>query len=45
MMEVEEHECCDTLEQEQGEAVRKTHEAITALREQLETQRHTHGVN
>jgi nucleoprotein TPR len=43
-MEAEEREYRETLEKEQGEAVREAHEAITALQEQLETQRHTHGV-
>jgi nucleoprotein TPR len=43
-MEAEEREYREALEKEQGEAVREAHEAITALQEQLETQRHTHGV-
>ena len=43
-MEAEEREYREALEKEQGEAVREAHEAITALQEQLETQRHAHGV-
>ena len=43
-MEAEEREYREALEKEQGEAVREAHEAITALQEQLETQRHTHDV-
>ncbi len=43
-MEAEEREYREALEKEQGEAVREAHEAITALQEQLETQRHTHNV-
>lgn len=43
-MEAEEREYRETLEKEQGEAVREAHEAITALQEQLETQRHAHDV-
>ncbi len=43
-METEEREYREALEKEQGEAVREAHEAITALQEQLETQRHTHDV-
>ena len=43
-MEAEERDYRETLEKEQGEAVREAHEAITALQEQLETQRHAHGV-
>jgi nucleoprotein TPR len=36
-METEEREYGEALEKKQGEAVRKVHEAITALEEQLET--------
>jgi nucleoprotein TPR len=43
-MEAEEREYREALEKEQGEAVREAHEAITALQEQLEAQRHTHDV-
>jgi nucleoprotein TPR len=43
-MEAEEREYREALEKEQGEAVREAHEAITALQEQLETQRYAHGV-
>ena len=43
-MEAEEREYCESLEKEQGEAVRGAHEAITALQEQLETQRHVHDI-
>lgn len=43
-MEAEEREYREALEKEQGEAVREAHEAITALQEQLETQRHSHGI-
>jgi nucleoprotein TPR len=43
-MEAEEREYREALEKEQGEAVREAHEAITALQEQLETQRHAHGL-
>jgi len=43
-MEAEEREYRETLEKEQGEAVREAHEAITALQEQLEAQRRTHDV-
>lgn len=43
-MEAEEREYRETLEKEQGEAVREAHEAITALQEQLEAQRRAHDV-
>jgi nucleoprotein TPR len=43
-MEAEEREYRETLEKEQGEAVREAHEAITALQEQLEGQRQAHDV-
>ena len=43
-MEAEEREYRETLEKEQGEAVREAHEAITALQEQLEAQRQAHDV-
>jgi hypothetical protein len=43
-MEAEEHEYREALDKEHGEAVRKAHEAITALQGRLETQCHTHGV-
>ena len=43
-MEAEEREYRETLEKEQGEAVREAHEAITALQEQLEAQRHAHDI-
>ncbi|KAF8265884.1 hypothetical protein EI94DRAFT_1734451 [Lactarius quietus] len=43
-METEEREYRETLEKEQGEAVREAHEAITALQEQLEAQRQAHDV-
>ena len=45
-MEAEEREYREALfEKEQGEAGGgEAHEAITALQEQLETQRHAHGV-
>lgn len=43
-MEAEEREYRETLEKEQGEAVREAHEAITALQEQLEAQRQAHEV-
>ena len=43
-MEAEEREYRETLEKEQGEAVREAHEAITALQEQLEVQRQAHDV-
>jgi nucleoprotein TPR len=43
-MEAEEREYRETLEKEQGEAVREAHEAITALQEQLDAQRQSHDV-
>jgi nucleoprotein TPR len=43
-MEAEEREYRETLEKEQGEAVREAHEAITALQEQLEVQRRAHDI-
>jgi len=43
-MEAEEREYRETLEKEQGEAVREAHEAITALQEQLEAQRRAHDI-
>jgi nucleoprotein TPR len=43
-MEAEEREYRETLEKEQGEAVREAHEAITALQGQLEAQRQMHDV-
>ncbi len=43
-MEAEEREYRETLEKEQGEAVREAHEAITALQEQLEAQWRAHDV-
>ncbi|KAI9449362.1 hypothetical protein BJY52DRAFT_1215953 [Lactarius psammicola] len=43
-MEAEEREYRETLEKEQGEAVREAHEAITALQEQLEAQRRAYDV-
>ena len=43
-MEAEERRYRGALEKEQGEAVRGAHEAITALQEQLEAQRHAHDV-
>jgi nucleoprotein TPR len=43
-MEAEEREYSEVLEKEQGEAVHEAHEAITALKEQLETQHHPHDV-
>jgi nucleoprotein TPR len=43
-MEAEEREYRETLEKEQGEAVREAHEAITALQEQLEAQQRANDV-